>query len=114
MQNLHYVGKRFPKIFGENGEKLDSEISCETNESRKLRFFFCLRELEQIILVRKWLWVFCATLAESCLQAGHGRIMLSAWDQTDRESLFLSSQHFAWGTVLQALDHTNADPGGVC
>lgn len=76
--------------------------------------FFCLPELEQIILVRKWLWVFCATLSGSSLQAGHGRTMLSVRDQTDRETLFLSSQQFAWGTVLRAVDHTNAASGGAC
>lgn len=113
MQNLHYVGKGFPKIFGDNEGKLGTEISCETNESRKLEYFSVF-QLEQMILLRKWLWVFCATLSGSCLPAGHGRTMLSVWDHTNRESLFLGSQQFAWGTVLRAVDHTNADSGGAC
>lgn len=105
MQNLPYVGKRFPKIFGENEEKVDTEISYETNESRKLLFFFLSCEWTDNSCEKLALGVLCYSF-RILSSAGHGRTMLSVG-----ESLFLS---FAWGSVLRAVDHTNAHSGGAC
>lgn len=85
----------------ESGGNLDTEISCEPKKSRKFEFFFFLPKLEQLVLLRKQLWVFSAIFSGSCLQAGRGRTMLSGWGQTDRESLFLSSQQFTGGSCIR-------------